>query len=260
MTSVLTILLATAFLLPGNAEWAAGGEQEWWHPTPGLTFQWQLQGELDTSIDVDVYDVDMFDTSAATVDELQAGGRKVICYVSAGSWERWRPDARNFPDSVLGRKLDGWPGERWLDIRKLRKLRPVMKERMDKCRNKGFDGIEFDNVDAYQNRSGFPLSGADQKRYNRYLARAAHRRGLAVGLKNDLSQVRALEPYFDFAVNEQCFQYHECGVLKEFIDAGKPVFHVEYELARGEFCEKANARGFSSMRKRYSLRAWRRPC
>jgi hypothetical protein len=48
--------------------------------------------------------------------------------------------------------------------------------------------------------------------------------------------------------------------LDQFIDAGKPVFHVEYELARSEFCPQANARNFSSLKKRYSLRAWRRPC
>ena len=255
-----TLVLAASLLLSMGGDVSSAGEPHRWRPAPGQTFQWQLQGDLDITVDVDVYDVDLFDTPAVTVDGLHADGRKVICYISAGSWERWRPDADRFPNSVLGRKLDGWPGERWLDIRKLRKLRPIMNSRVDKCRKKGFDGIEFDNVDGYQNRTGFPLSGADQKRYNRYLARAAHRRGLAAGLKNDLGQVRALEPYFDFAVNEQCFQYHECELLRPFIDAGKLVFHVEYELPRTAFCYKANARGFSSMRKRYSLGVWRRPC
>ncbi len=260
MTRVQAVALLFSFLFSlGGGHPAAGGEERW-DPAPGLTFQWQLQGELDTSVDAEVYDVDMFDTPGTTVDALHEDGRKVICYISAGSWERWRPDADKFPKAVLGRRLDGWAGERWLDIRKLRKLRPIMNARMDKCAQKGFDGIEFDNIDGYTNRSGFPLRGADQKRFNLYLARAAHRRGLAAGLKNDLGQVRALKPYFDFAVNEQCFQYHECGVLDEFIEAGKPVFHVEYELPRSEFCDKANARGFSSLRKRYSLRAWRRPC
>lgn len=231
-----------------------------WAPEPGLTLQWQLQGKLDTSIDVDVYNIDMFDNAAAVVDELHGDGRKVICYISAGSWERWRPDADEFPGSVKGRKLDGWPGERWLDVRKLAKLRPIMNARMDRCANKGFDGIEFDNVDAYTNKSGFPLKSKHQKRYNKYLASAAHTRELAAGLKNDLNQIDDLEPHFEFAINEQCFQYNECGHLNDFIDAGKAVFQIEYELSRGEFCPQANDQDFSSMRKRYSLKVWRRPC
>ena len=259
MKKALSTLTLCVFFLIG-APPAGGLEAPRWDPEVGASFQWQLQGSLDTSFDVDVYDVDMFDTTAGQVADLHDDGRKVICYVSGGSYENWRPDADDFPRTVLGRKLDGWPGERWLDIRKLRKLRPIMNARMDRCRDKGFDGIEFDNVDAYRNRSGFPLTGADQRRYNRYLAEAAHNRDLAVGLKNDLDQVDALEPYFDFALNEQCFQYRECRVLDRFIDAGKPVFHVEYELSRSEFCPRANAHGFSSLKKRYSLRAWRRPC
>ena len=239
---------------------ARRGPTSIWTPEPGLTLQWQLQGKLDTSIDVDVYNIDMFDNTARVVDRLHEDGRKVICYISAGSWERWRPDAADFPRSVLGKKLDGWPGERWLDVRRVKKLRPIMNERMNRCAAKGFDAIEFDNVDGYTNRTGFPLKGRHQKRFNRYLARAAHDRGLAAGLKNDLAQIDDLEPHFDFAVNEQCFQYHECGPLERFIDAGKAVFQIEYELRRSEFCPQANARGFSSMKKRYSLRVWRRPC
>ena len=256
------ILGLVFFVLMSGSPVAAGpaGVEEVWSPQPGLTLQWQLQGKLDTSFNVDVYNIDMFDNSAAVVEGLHDDGRKVICYISAGSWERWRPDAGRFTASVKGRKLDGWPGERWFDIRKLDKLRPIMNKRMDKCAAKGFDGIEFDNVDAYTNRSGFSLKGRHQKRYNRHLAAAAHARGLAAGLKNDLNQIDDLEKHFDFAMNEQCFQYHECGPLENFIDADKAVFQVEYELERNEFCPQANSRGFTSMRKRYSLRAWRRPC
>jgi hypothetical protein len=233
---------------------------EIWDPPAGLTWHWQLQGELDMDVDVDVYNVDLFDTSKDQVHTLHERGVEVICYVSAGSWENWRPDADDFPARVLGRKLDGWAGERWLDIRRLADLKPIMRLRMERCAEKGFDGVEFDNVDGYRNNTGFNLTGADQLRYNKFLARAARDVGLAPGLKNDLGQIDDLEDHFAFAVNEQCFQYHECGALKPFIGAGKPVFHVEYELETSEFCPRARDLGFSSMRKRYSLRAWSDPC
>lgn len=230
-----------------------------WDPDPVTSWQWQLQDDIDTSVDVQMYDVDGFEVSAGTVQELHDAGRAVVCYLSAGSWENFRPDAGDFPNSVKGAS-NGWPGERWLDIRKLTILRPIMRARMDICEAKGFDAVEFDNVDGYRNRSGFPLTGADQLRYNVFLANEAHRRGMSTVLKNDLGQIRALLPYFDVALNEQCFQYHECDRLRPFVAAGKAVFTVEYRLELGGFCPQAADLGFNSMRKKLSLRVWREPC
>ena len=256
MTRVKVVaVVAVFFWLVGTPAHAAV-----WQPQPGETWQWQLQGSVDTSIDADVYNIDGFDNSRSRVRELHDQGRHVICYISAGSWETWRPDAGDFPARLRGKPLEGWAGERWLDIRRLTKLRALMRPRVEMCARKGFDGIEFDNVDGYANASGFDLAPSDQIAYNQMLAKLAHANGLAAGLKNDLAQVRALEPHFEFAVNEECFSHRECDRLAPFREAGKPVFHVEYELPRSEFCERAAQLGFSSMRKRWGLGAWRRPC
>ena len=230
-----------------------------WAPDPVTSWQWQLQDAIDTSVDVQMYDVDGFEVSGATVQELHDAGRAVVCYISAGSYENFRPDAGDFPDSVKGAS-NGWPGERWLDIRKLRVLRPIMRARMDMCEAKGFDAIEFDLVDGYQNHTGFPLTGADQLRYDIFLANEAHKRGMSAVLKNDLGQVRDLLPYFDVALDEQCFQYHECDRLRPFVTAGKAVFTVEYKLELADFCTQAADLGFNSMKKKLSLRVWRAPC
>ncbi|MFI8290845.1 endo alpha-1,4 polygalactosaminidase [Streptomyces sp. NPDC085614] len=230
-----------------------------WLPKPGLAWQWQLSGRLDPAVDVPVYDIDGFDHPAAAVADLHRRGRKVICYLSTGAWEEFRPDAAKFPASLLGLG-NGWEGERWLDIRRTDVLGPLMAARLDMCRAKGFDAVEPDNMDGYRNRTGFPLTAADQLRYNRLIAGLAHDRGLSVGLKNDLDQIPQLVGDFDFAVNEQCAQYGECERLTPFVRAGKAVFHVEYERETGEFCPRASRLGLSSMRKRYELDAWRRPC
>ena len=216
-----------------------------WAPALETSWQWQLQGPVDTSLDVDMYDIDGFEVPKGVVSGLHADGSTVVCYISAGSWERWRPDAGRFPERVLGRS-NGWPGERWLDVRRVAVLRPIMERRIDMCVRKGFDAVEFDNVDGYANNSGFPITGADQLRYNVFLANAAHRRGLSALLKNDLGQIRTLLPYFDAALNEQCHQYDGCGRLDAFVDAGKAVFGVEYKLGVGEFCPAANAHDFIS--------------
>ena len=254
--AITATLIAVLVPLPAAAQAAAG---RIWVPKQGVSWQWQLSGRIDTSVRAHVYDVDL-QVAKKKVRKLHALGRRVICYISAGSFENWRPDVDKFPASVKGKPLDGWPGERWLDIRQVATLRPIMAARMDRCRAKGFDGVEPDNVDGYSNDSGFPLSGADQRTYNRMLAGLAHARGLSVGLKNDVEQAKALQPFFDFAVNEQCRQYSECGRLRPFLRAGKAVFNAEYDLTRSQFCPHARKLGMSSIRKKLNLGVWRRAC
>lgn len=231
----------------------------WWVPTPGLTWQWQLTTPVDTGVDADVFDVDGVETPADTVAALHAAGRRVICYVNAGAEEDFRPDRAAFPRAVQGAP-DGWPGERLLDIRRLDVLRPIMAARFDGCRQKGFDAVEADLVDGYAQDSGFPLTPADQLAYDRMLADLAHARGLGIGLKNDLDQVPDLVGSFDFAIDEQCFEYDECDRLAPFVRAGKAVFTAEYALDPATFCPRARAAGFSSIRKHENLDAWREPC
>lgn len=243
----------------GGGSRSAVPAAERWQPRPGVAWQWQLSGTVDTSVDVPVYDIDGFENDAAVVARLHDDGRRVVCYVNAGAWESFRPDAKDFPPALLGRG-DGWDGERWLDIRALDRLRPLMAARFDMCRAKGFDAVEPDLLDGYANTTGFPLTAADQTAYNRMIAALAHDRGLAVGLKNDLDQVPQLLGDFDFSVDEQCAQYDECERLSPFVAAGKPVFHVEYALAPARFCPAVRKLGFSSMRKHLSLDAWREPC
>jgi hypothetical protein len=230
-----------------------------WVPPTNTSWQIQLQGKIKTTFDVRLYDVDLFDTPTATVSALHAAGRKVGCYFSAGSFEDWRPDAGRFPASVKG-SGNGWPGERWLDVRRLDVLMPIIESRLELCKAKGFDTVDPDNVDGYTNTTGFPLTAADQLAFNASIANAAHARGLTVALKNDLNQIPQLVGYFDWALNEQCFQYQECGLLNPFRTAGKAVMNIEYGLAVKKFCPTANARNFNSLKKSLALKAPRKAC
>jgi len=231
-----------------------------WQPIIGTQWQIQYTGTIDTSLNVGVYNLDLFDTSASVIAGLQSRGKHVICYFSAGSYENWRPDAGKFPASVLGRDLDGWAGEKWLDVGQLNTLIPIMKARMQLAATKGCDAVDPDNVDGYSNNSGFTLSYTDQLAYNIALAQEAHKLGLAVSLKNDLDQIKDLVNYFDFAVNEECFQYNECSMLKPFIDSGKPVLGIEYNLSTASFCPQANSINFDFLKKNLSLDAARTSC
>lgn len=206
---------------------------DWLQPTTADTWQWQIEGALNSGYDVRVYDIDLFENDAAAMAALHAEGRSVICYFSAGTYEEWRDDASDYPDSIIGEPLDDWPDERWVDIRS-KTLRQILGRRLDLAAEKGCDGVEPDNVTAFRNDSGFDLSPEDQLGFNRWLADEAHARGLAIGLKNDGDQAEELAPWFDFSVNEECHFYEECDQLAPFLSAGKPVFNAEYTNTKAE--------------------------
>jgi hypothetical protein len=232
-----------------------------WIPKAQATFAIQYGGHtLDTNVKADVYDVDGFDTKASIVAELHAKGRHVVCYIDVGTWENWRPDAHKFPKSVLGRKDGHWIGERWLDIRQLSILQPIMSARFQLCKDKGFDAVDPDNIDGYQNRTGFPLSAKEQLTYDRWVAKAAHALGLSVAQKNDNNQIAGLRSSFDWAVLEQCYAQGWCGQFTPYTNDDRLVVDIEYGLSKSRFiggaCPKAESYRETAMLKRLSLDAW----
>ena len=234
-----------------------------WQPSLDTSWQWQLSDPVDLSFNVEMYDIDLFDNDASVVAALHGQGRRVICYISVGSWEDWRPDKDRFPDEVIGKKYDGWPGERWLDIRQIELLAPIIRARFDECQAKGFDGIEPDNIDGYSNDTGFPLTYQDQLEYNLWLAEEAHARGLSIGLKNDSEQVEDLLPFYDWALTEDCFAEEWCEEVVPFVAEGKAVFAAEYTntgMALDEICEQAGAMNINVILKHRDLDAYRETC
>ncbi len=239
---------------------AMSPQASYWTPRPDNSWQIQFSGDLNLDLEVDIFFLDLFDTPEEVISDLHDQSIRVVCYFSAGTLEDWRPDAGSFPATILGNELSDWPGERWLDIRDLQALGPIMMGRIRLAVQKGCDGVDPDNVDGYINETGFPLTANDQLAYNIFLANAAHQNNLAIGLKNDLEQAEQLLPFFDWALNESCFALDECSLLLPFVKAEKPVFIIEYELKPQEFCPKANQMGVNALQKRLELDAFRFPC
>ncbi|GAC1391483.1 MAG: endo alpha-1,4 polygalactosaminidase [Candidatus Saccharimonadales bacterium] len=231
-----------------------------WIPAPQISWQWQLSTPVDQSIDAQMYDIDMFSNDESVVQALHSKGRHVVCYISAGSVEDWRPDAGEFPREVIGKDYTGWPGERWLDIRRNDLIAPIMEKRLDECKAKGFDSVEPDNINGYSQDTGFPLTATDQIKYNIWWADAAHKRGLSIGLKEDPDQANELVSYYDWALDEECFEFGGCEKMIVFTSAGKAVFNTEYGLDTGQFCPEANRLNFNSIRKHKELDAYREVC
>ncbi|HEY2571976.1 MAG TPA: endo alpha-1,4 polygalactosaminidase [Solirubrobacteraceae bacterium] len=224
----------------------------WWKPPQRLTWFWQLQGKIDTGVPVAAYDIDGFENEASEVAALHAQGKHVICYIDVGTAENFRPDYEQFPRSTLGRS-NGWPGERWLDIRRLNAIEPIMAARFQMCREKGFDAVEPDNMEAFSNRSGFPITAAQQLEYDLWIAATVHSLGMAVLQKNDGEQSAEQQPSFDGALSEQCNQYDECASFEPYLAAGKPVLNAEYAKQNAKFCPADEAAGIMGVRFAKSL-------
>ncbi|KKK03574.1 endo alpha-1,4 polygalactosaminidase [Micromonospora sp. HK10] len=223
-------------------------------------WQWQLSGPLDVTVEADVFLLDPVRTTSAETAALRARDRRLVCQVRVGSSAATDPDASRLPAGVRGAEVPGRPGTRWLDVRRWDTVSPVLADRFRLCRGKGFGAVAFDDADGYLHRTGFPLAFDDQLLFNRRLARLARSLDLSPGLVDDVPQVAALAPDFDFAVNQECVRRRECAKLLPFVDTRKPVFHVEYAGDPATFCVTTVGYGFASIRKDRALDAWRDPC
>ncbi len=234
-----------------------------WHPFSGQIFQWQFAGDFNSNIDADVYHLDGMDTDIKIVQALHVKGKKVVCYINTGAWEDWRSDKDFFPSSVIGKDYSGWAGEKWLDIRKLDVIAPIMEKRFDICKEKGFDAIEPDNIDGYLQDTGFAITYEDQIKFNKLLAEKAHERGMSIGLKNDGDQAKDLAEDYDFGITESCFTDDFCEEFKHFSDNKKAVAMIEYTDTKVDFskaCNKAKELGFSAVLKNRNLDEFRKGC
>ncbi|AAC07769.1 endo alpha-1,4 polygalactosaminidase [Aquifex aeolicus] len=204
MVTLFNLLIFFAFSCDGG-----GGTDK---KAPQITWYIQLKGKVDTTKNVELYDIDLFDNSVQVINELKAKGKTVICYFSAGTWEEWRPDANEFPKEAIGKPYEGWEGEYFLDVRN-EKVRELMVKRLKLAKQKGCDGVDPDNLDIYLYDTGFNLTKEDLKDYAVFLSREAKKIGLKIGLKNNGVLVEELLNYFDFSVVEECHKFKECFVL-----------------------------------------------
>jgi Glycoside-hydrolase family GH114 len=240
-----------------------------WAPASTDRFQWDLlDAPADLSANASVYDIDMFNNAASVVSQLHSLGRRAVCYIDMGGWEPYRPDASQFPASVIGNKDPAW-NESYLDIRRLDILGPLMSKRLDQCKSKGFDAVEPDQIETYAAGAavtGFPLSYGDQISYNRWIADQAHQRGLSVALKNDADQAADLVGTFDWTLLEDCYQQGWCQKMAPFLTAGKSVIDVEYTDVTtqatfvNQYCPQAKAQGVYTILKHRNVDAWLATC
>lgn len=211
---------------------------------PDAAGGWDIQF-VPPFVDRDVAVIDLDWQEPARIMAAKARGQRVLCYVSVGTAEAWRPDFAAFPKAVLGPEWRDWPGEYFLDIRQIDALLPIMQARFQACKDAGADAIDPDNQDQ-QWAGAFPVSKADTVAYMRALADVAHGMGLQIGQKNNPDTVDDLAGTLDFIVTEGCFSDGWCADVLPYAQAGKPVYAIEYTDTAVDFaaaCDWGRDRG-----------------
>jgi hypothetical protein len=216
----------------------------WAPPPPDAGFDYQIGGDYRPAPGVSVVSRDWFSGRDAP------GDRYTICYVNAFQTQDDeagvnRPDERsNWPPWLvlfsLGADPD-WGGEYLIDLSSPAKRAAALhhvQPMVDRCTAKGFEAVEYDNLDSWTRFDGTPLAHdvpfgrRAAVAYAELLTNYAHRRGLAVAQKNTPALGRRtarLRIDFDFAIAEQCGRYRECRSYSAIY--GNHVLDIEYDRA-----------------------------
>lgn len=231
------------------------------HPSPDTTWQVQLTGDLDSSFDVRMYELDLFALDPQTERALHDQARAIACYVSVGTAESYRADYASFPAAALGKTLPDYPQERWLDVR-LAAVRTLIAKRLDLAVVSGCDAVELSNLQAHSADSGFPLTAADDLDYADWLIDACHARGLSAGVSASDDLVPLLAAHADWGLTEECLAYDACAAWQAFTGLGKAVFMIEFGSSSDvpALCPEAARLGYSLLIKRRALDAFRVAC
>ncbi len=267
----------------------------WWvAPAGNLPWQWYLAGALDTTNatqmgtndklpdgsaapDPVVYDIDAIENSASTVAALHAKHDHVICYIEVGTAGDYYTTAQEgigttyfdqlqSDGDLSATQLQGYP-EYYIDINKATAVSIIESMIKQQCADKGFDAVETDLDETYNNNEGttpWTITEADEQTYLTTLADYMHSLGLG-WIAKDLDDTGdgfagVMEPLASGIITEQCNEYGTCGQLTSY-EGHKAVLNAEYtsSLYPG-FCTYDDANGINGALFDNNLDGPRSPC
>lgn len=222
-------------------------------PPANAGFDYQISGDYPPPKGVTVVSRDSFIGKPAPDPGYS------ICYINAfqtqdDSGGTNRPDAKSsWPkDLVLDRLGDdpNWGGEYLVDISTAGKRKQAaewVQQMIDGCARKGFDAVEYDNLDSWTRFDGTPLEGKvpfgkkQALEFAKLITERAHAAGMAVGQKNttDITRKETKKVGFSFAVAEECGRWNECEEYRKVY--GNQVIDIEYR--RQDFTKACTAVG-----------------
>jgi hypothetical protein len=91
--AALGLVVGAAVCGAAKAAWRPGHDQ---HLGIQLTVPYDLARSVDTLV------LEPFNTSPERIELLHGRGVATVCYLAAGVWQNWRPDAASVPKAALG--------------------------------------------------------------------------------------------------------------------------------------------------------------
>jgi hypothetical protein len=256
-----------------HADWA-GAVLTGCTPTPTDSFKRPPSGKVSWDLElgadlgagfivpsgVTLLDIDGFGATASLVADLKKKGIYTVCYLNGGSYEPFRPDSAQYPEYLKVQQDPDWPDEYFLDVTDVFKpnsvLAKILRNRIQMCKQKGFDAIDPDNLQNDQNVTDGSITTPQQIDFNGWVADTAHGFGLAAFQKNGPDKVlmkdrtgKMMVEKFDGILNEQCQEYDECTTLEEFSKRGKLTLNVEYRAKVALNCSLFNTLQINSLKK-----------
>jgi|GEM_PF-5474166 len=257
---------------PSSKQAPVKKSKNYYIPEPMSSFSIVLGDNIPQNFDARVIDLDAFSTTKEQIATLHEKGKKVFAYISVGSWEPYRPDSSDFPKEIIGNIYPGWEDEKFFNIKALDTLLPLMQKRFDMVKEKGFDGIEADNIDIYTadtdgaDGTGFHITLADTRAYISALIKEAHDRNLSIGQKNAPELIETYGDLFDWALLEDPFFEKYASVFQTYTQNNKAVFSLSYtdntskETFLSQVCEEAKLLKFTAILKDRDLTAYEVKC
>ncbi len=243
----------------GEGAGGAGGAPGAWVPQPNISWQIQLFGSIDRSVDAELFAIDIAQTDA--IEALSAAGHRVACYFSGGTHEPWRDDLDTVASSAVGNPLAAYPDERWLDLRDPG-VQAVMTTRVRTAATTGCAAVVPANLDGFAHDSGFALTSTIAAAFGESLADVAHDSGLSIVASSTRPELAAaLEPSFDWVLAVGCLS-DSCAAFATFQTNGKPVLVVDFAAAdqSASRCDLAAELGLNVIFKESDLGAFRLGC
>lgn len=91
--------------------------------------------------------------SRQEIGKLKSSGKLVLSYFEIGAIEENRPEWKLVPDDLKAGRVDGWPNEQYVKFWDERWW-PIIKGRVDRALDAGFDGAYLDMITTYEEIPG----------------------------------------------------------------------------------------------------------
>lgn len=146
---------------------------------------------------IDPFQPEHGDGLSEVIASLQVNGNEISAYISVGTGEDWREDFDALKAHLVERQWDDWGGEYFISMPNDAVL-SIMKARIDRIADWGFDWVEFDNMDwvyddDYRAEYGFEASVEDGVAYYRALCDYTHAKGMKCMAKSTVDRAEMFD-------------------------------------------------------------------